>query len=70
VGTPVQVGTSKIYQFPAGQFVQRWVRGSVLKRMAITGFDETFALDLFSFYGAQSNIAVKPKLTIIYSILQ
>jgi hypothetical protein len=70
VGTPVQVGTSKVYQFPVGQFVQRWVRGAVLKRVAIAGFDETFALDLFSFYGAQSNPAVKPKLTIIYSVLQ
>ena len=70
IGTPAQVGTSKVYQFPVGAFVQRWVRGSVLKRMAIAGFDENFALDLFSFYGAQSNKAVKPKLTIIYSILQ
>jgi hypothetical protein len=70
VGTPVQAGTSKVYQFPVGQFVQRWVRGAVLKRVAIAGLDETFALDLFSFYGAQSNQAVKPKLTIIYSILQ
>ena len=70
VGTPVQVGTSKVYQFPVGAFVQRWVRGSVLKRIAIAGFDENFALDLFSFYGAQSTKAVKPKLTIIYSILQ
>jgi hypothetical protein len=70
VGSPVQVGTSKVYQFPVGAFVQRWVRGAVLKRMAIAGFDENFALDLFSFYGAQSNKAVKPKLTIIYSILQ
>jgi hypothetical protein len=70
IGTPVQVGASKVYQFPVGQFVQRWVRGSVVKRMAIAGFDEAFALDLFSFYGAQSNNAVKPKLTIIYSVLQ
>jgi hypothetical protein len=70
VGSPVQVGTSKVYQFPVGQFVQRWVRGAVLKRVAIAGFDETFALDLFSFYGAQSNKAVRPKLTIIYSVLQ
>jgi len=70
IGTPAQVGTSKVYQFPVGAFVQRWVRGSVLKRMAIAGFDENFALDLFSFYGAQSTKAVKPKLTIIYSILQ
>ncbi|MBF8294297.1 MAG: hypothetical protein HW389_842 [Bacteroidetes bacterium] len=70
VGTPVQVGTSKVYQFPVGAFVQRWVRGAVLKRMAIAGFDENFALDLFSFYGAQSTKAVKPKLTIIYSVLQ
>jgi len=70
IGTPAQVGTSEVYQFPVGAFVQRWVRGSVLKRMAIAGFDENFALDLFSFYGAQSTKAVKPKLTIIYSILQ
>ena len=70
IGTPAQVGTSKVYQFPVGAFVQRWVRGSVLKRMAIAGFDENFALDLFSFHGAQSTKAVKPKLTIIYSILQ
>jgi len=70
VGTPVQVGTSKVYQFPVGAFVQRWVRGAVLKRMAIAGFNENFALDLFSFYGAQSSKAVKPKLTIIYSVLQ
>lgn len=70
VGTPVQVGNSKVYQFPVGQFVQRWVRGTVMKRIAVAGFDETFSLDLFSFYGAQSNSAVKPKLTIIYSILQ
>ncbi len=70
IGTPVQVGPSKVYQFPLSQFVQRWVRGAALKRVAIAGFDETFALDLFSFYGAQSNQAVKPKLTIIYSVLQ
>ena len=70
IGTPVQVGTSKVYQFPAASMVQRWVRGSVLKRLAIAGYNESFALDLFSFYGAQSSAAVKPKLTIIYSVLQ
>ena len=70
IGTPVQVGTAKVYQFPVADLVQRWVRGAAIKRMAIAGFDESFALDLFSFYGAQSNKAVKPKLTMIYSVLQ
>jgi len=70
VGSPVQIGTAKVYQFPVGPFVQRWVRGASLQRIAIAGFDEYFALDLFSFYGAQSAQALKPKLTVIYSILQ
>lgn len=70
IGSPVQAGASKIYQFPVGSFVQRWVRGAKVKRIAIAGYDESFALDLFSFYGAQSTKAIKPKLTIVYSILQ
>ena len=70
IGTPVQNGTARVYQFPVGQFVQRWVRGASLQRIAIGGYDEYFALDLFSFYGAQSTPGLKPKLTVIYSILQ
>jgi hypothetical protein len=70
IGTPVQNGTAKVYQFPVGQFVQRWVRGASLQRIAIAGYDEYFALDVFSFYGAQSTQALKPKLTVIYSLLQ
>ena len=70
IGEPVQTGTSRVYRFPVGDFVQRWVRGATLNRIAIAGFDETMALDVFSFYGIQPVEALKPKLTIIYSVLQ
>jgi hypothetical protein len=70
IGEPVQNGTSRVYRFPVGDFVQRWVRGATLNRIAIAGFDEDMALDVFSFYGIQPVEALKPKLTIIYSVLQ
>lgn len=65
-----QVGTAKIYQFPVGQYVQRWMRGAVSRRLVIAGFEEWSALDLFSLYGAGASKALKPKLTIYYSLIQ
>ena len=65
-----QVGTAKVYQFPIGPFVQRWIRGATSRRLVLAGFEEWSALDLFSLYGAGAGKAVKPKLTIHYSLIQ
>ncbi len=65
-----QVGTAKLYQIPVGPFIQRWLRGSISRRLVIAGFDEWSALDLFSLYGAASDKSLKPKMTIYYSLIQ
>lgn len=70
VGEPVQIGSARIYRFPVGSFVQRWIRGALQRRIAITGYTELSTLDLFSFYGAIADRALKPKLTIVYSLIQ
>jgi hypothetical protein len=65
-----QAGTAKVYQFPVGPFVQRWIRGATSRRLIIAGYEEWSALDLFSVYGAGASRALKPKLTIYYSLIQ
>lgn len=71
LGTGLQVGANMLFDFPVGSFVQRWVRAAKVPVIAVAGFDEQMSLDLFSFYGIKNQaVAVKPKLTIIYSILQ
>ena len=70
VGGPVQNGNTRIYQFPIGSFVQRWLRGATQHRLAIAGYTEPNTLDLFSFYGATAAPARRPKLTIIHSLIQ
>jgi hypothetical protein len=70
IGEPQQPGDQRIYESPAGQFVQRWVRGTALQKIAIAGYGESNAVDLFVFYGAAASPELKPKLTIIYSLIQ
>ena len=70
ISEPSQVGTAKVYQFPVGPFVQRWIRGATSRRLVIAGYEEWSALDLFSFYGVGAGKALKPKLTIYYSLIQ
>ena len=65
-----RVGTTKVYQFSVGRFVQRWMRGATSRRLVIAGFEEWSSLDLFSFYGAGADKTLKPKLTIYYSLIQ
>jgi hypothetical protein len=65
-----QVGTAKVYQFAVGPFIQRWIRGATSRRLVIAGYEEWSALDLFSFYGAGASKALKPKLTVYYSLIQ
>lgn len=69
-GGPVQVGGSRVYQFSIGQFVQRWLRGAKVHRVAIAGYTESAALDLFAFHGKSTDTALRPKLIVIYSLLQ
>jgi hypothetical protein len=65
-----QVGTAKTYNIAVGPFVQRWVAGAGKRRLILAGFEESSALDLFSLYGATASKALKPKLTIYYSLIQ
>jgi len=69
-GGPVQVGSSRRYQILIGPFVQRWLRGAKLSRVAIAGLMESASIDQFVFHGTSGNAALKPKLTVIYSLLQ
>ncbi len=69
-GGPVQAGPSRVYQVSIGSFVQRWLRGAKLQRVAIAGYTESAALDLFVFHGTSTDIALRPKLTVIYSLIQ
>lgn len=69
-GGPVQVGSSRRYQILIGPFVQRWLRGAKLPRVALTGLMESASIDRFVFYGTSGNAALKPKLTVIYSLIQ
>jgi hypothetical protein len=70
IGEPQQLGDRRIYESPVGQIVQRWVRGASLQKIALAGYGESNAVDLFVFYGAAASPALKPKLTIIYSLIQ
>jgi hypothetical protein len=65
-----QNGTVKTYNIPVGSFIQRWIRGAVSRQLVIAGFDEWSSLDLFSLYGAGAAKALKPRLTIYYSLIQ
>jgi hypothetical protein len=69
-GGPVQIGTSRVYQFSIGSLVQHWVRGAKYQRTAIIGYTESSSLDLFTFYGTSPDVALRPKLTVIYSLIQ
>jgi len=70
ISETAQVGTTKVYQIPVGSLVQRWVRGSISRRLILAGFEEGSALDLFSLYGEGASKTLKPKLTIYYSLIQ
>jgi hypothetical protein len=70
LGEPQQVGDQRVHQSSIGEIVQRWVRASTQHKVAISGYDEPDAADLFVFYGAAAPPALKPKLTVIYSIVQ
>ena len=70
LGEPQQVGEQRVYQSTIGEIVQRWVRGSTQHKVAITGYDEPDAVDLFVFYGAAAPQELRPKLTVIYSLVQ
>jgi hypothetical protein len=70
VSEGAQIGTAKVYQITVGSFIQRWVAGSGKRRLIIAGFEEWSALDLFSLYGAGASKALKPKLTVYYSLIQ
>jgi hypothetical protein len=65
-----QIGSTKVYQISVGPFIQRWIRGATSRRLVIAGVDEWSSLDLFSLYGAGASKALKPKLTLYYSIIQ
>jgi hypothetical protein len=68
---PAEVGDGvRVHRFPVGQFVQRWVRATTQRRIAIAGYAEQDALDLFVFHGAAAPQALRPKLTIVYSLIQ
>jgi hypothetical protein len=68
---PADVGDGlRVHRFPVGQFVQRWVRATTQRRIAIAGYAEQDALDLFVFHGAAALQALRPKLTIVYSLIQ
>lgn len=69
-GGPVQVGTSRVYRISIGMYVQQWLRGAKQRRVAIAGYMEAAALDLFAFHGTSTNAAYRPKLTVIYSLIQ
>ncbi len=67
---PSEVAGMRVHRFPVGQFVQRWIRGAAQRKIAISGFAEPNALDLFVFHGAAAPSSLKPKLTIVYSLIR
>ncbi len=60
----------RIHRHPVGQFVQRWVRGATQRKVIIAGLAEPDGLDLFTFYGAAAPLSLKPRLSIVYSLIQ
>ncbi|MEX0602083.1 MAG: hypothetical protein WD295_01995 [Bacteroidota bacterium] len=65
---PVEIGGKKVYRFPVGEFVQRWVRGSAYRRFAISGLSESTTFDTFVLYGpGAADPADRPRLTVLYS---
>jgi len=61
---------TRIHRYPVGQFVQRWVRGTTQRRIIIAGLGEPEGLDLFAFYGAAAPLSLRPRLSIVYSLIQ
>lgn len=58
------------YSFSIGPFVQQWVRAAEDQSIAISGYTETNAIDVFTLYGSAAAAGLKPKLTVIYSIVR
>lgn len=58
------------YSFSIGPFVQQWVRAAEDQSIAIGGYTETNAIDVFTLYGSAAAAGLKPKLTVIYSIVR
>lgn len=63
-------GTSTVYRFQLGVFVQLWVRDPRYTSVAIGGIDESNALDVFVLRGSAAPADFKPKLTVVYSPMQ
>lgn len=58
------------YTFQVGSFVQQWVRSTDDQGIAIGGYSETNTIDVFALYGSAAAAGLKPKLTVIYSIVR
>ncbi|MBI3788519.1 MAG: DNRLRE domain-containing protein [Ignavibacteriales bacterium] len=58
------------FSFSIGPFVQQWVRSAEDHSIAIGGYTETNAVDVFALYGSAAAAGLKPKLTVIYSIVR
>ncbi|MBI3585756.1 MAG: DNRLRE domain-containing protein [Ignavibacteriales bacterium] len=58
------------YNFQVGPFVQQWVRSTEDQSIAIGGYGEINTIDVFALYGSAAAAGLKPKLTVIYSIVR
>jgi hypothetical protein len=57
-----------VYQFDVASLVSGWLKNTSTRKFAFSGFFESGSFDLFTFYGAGSSIAQRPKIIITYSI--
>ncbi len=66
---PAFVGSQKVYRADIRNIVQQWVTVSQNYGLIIRTYNETTTLDRVALYGAGASGAVRPKLSIVYSIL-
>jgi len=56
------------YQFNISSMVPAWIHNTIARKITFSGYPESGSFDLFTFYGAGSTMALRPKIIIKYSL--
>lgn len=67
---PDGVDSALIFRADIPSIVQQWVIGRPNYGIALRAFGEFTSVDRFVFHGASADTSVRPKLTIVYSIIR
>jgi hypothetical protein len=73
---PISTRTGNVYSLNISKMVQRWVKGFPNQGVRVKAYDDYIGssaqgtVNPFVFYNSQSDAALRPRLKIIYSIIQ